>query len=146
MKPTPRFPQSYENVPVREALDELAAEPSMAGLDKLLTAVLAGGLVIDVTGSTPETGTHVRTIATTDGRPVLPLFTSMKALENAVGQALGAGTQVQATIIPGRDALSLIGTADFVAVQFNPGAQAQVIAREHVETALAGGHPGAAAS
>jgi len=141
MRPTPRFPQTYENLPVRNALDELAATPSMEGLDRLLTAALAGGLVIDVTGSTPETGTHVRTIATTDGRPVLPLFTSMKALENAVGQALGPGTQVQATIVPGRDALSLIGTADFVAVQFNPGGHAQVIAREHIETALAGEPP-----
>lgn len=139
MKSTPRFPQSYENLPVRRALDELVADPSMERLDAVLTAALKGGLVIDVTGSTPETGTRLRTLPTTDGKPVLPLFTSMKALENAVGQAVGAGTQVQAAIIPGRDALSLINTADFVAVQFNPGAQAQVVARSHVETALSGG-------
>ena len=135
VKPRPAFPKSYENVPVRHALEKLAAAPSMAALDELLTASVKGALVVDVTGSTPETGTRVRTISSTDGRPVLPLFTSMRELETAVGQA-EAGAAVQAIIIPGREALDLIATADFIAVQFNPGSHAQVVAREHVEAAL----------
>lgn len=136
MRPAPRFPQSYENVPVRRALEELALTPSMDALDELLAAAVKGGLVIDVTGSTPETGTHVRTIASTTGEPVLPLFTSMAALKAAVAGAGGTGAQVQATIIPGKEALALIDTAEFVAVQFNPGSHGQVVAREHIERAL----------
>lgn len=135
MKPRPPFPRSYENVAVRRALESLVASPSLEGLDELLTASVKGALVVDVTGSTPGTGTRVRTISSTDGRLVLPLFTSMRELEQAVGTT-DAGAAVQAIVIPAREALELIDTADFVAVQFNPGSQAQVVAREHVEAAL----------
>lgn len=140
VKPRPPFPKSYENTAVRRALESLAAAPSLEGLDELLQASLKGALVVDVTGSSPETGTHVRTIASTDGRPVLPLFTSIRELETAVGKAneeLGVeGSLVQSIIIPAREALELVGTADFIAVQFNPGTHAQVVAREHVEAVL----------
>lgn len=139
----PPFPQSYENVPVREALERLAEEPSREGLDALLDAALRGGLVIDVTGSTAETGTRLRTIASTGGEPVLPLFTSIDRLKDAVqsaqsaGQATGsAGSEVQAVILPAREALELIATADFVAVQFNPGGAGMIVARSHIEEAL----------
>jgi hypothetical protein len=47
-----------------------------------------------------------------------------------------AGTQVQAIVIPAKEALALISTADFVAVQFNPGGTTMVVARSHVESAL----------
>ncbi|MDQ1583989.1 MAG: hypothetical protein QOF36_2043 [Microbacteriaceae bacterium] len=140
MKPAPRFPKSYENVAVRRALESLAAEPSREGLAALLRAALTGGLVVDVTGSTAETGTRIRTIASTNGELVLPLFTSMAALRHAVGAAgsttEAAGSQVQAIVIPAREALALITTAEFVAVQFNPGATTMVVARSHVEGAL----------
>lgn len=139
MKTTPRFPASYVNTAVESALDALAAAPGEKTLTALLAAAQKGGLVLDVTGSTPETGTHVRTIASTDGRPVLPLFTSMEQLKTAVGQAsVGAGTAVQAAIVPAAQALRLIASDDFVAVQFNPGDAAQVVARAHVEAALDG--------
>ncbi len=138
MRAGPRFPQSYENVPVRKALEAIAAEPTREALDALLTAATKGGLVVDVTGSTAETGTRVRTVASTDGQPVLPLFTSMNALRDAVGAAVGKGTQVQAVILPALDALALIETDDFVAVQFNPGTITMVVARSHIESALSG--------
>jgi hypothetical protein len=96
---------------------------------------MKGALVVDVTGSTPETGARARTISSTDGQLVLPLFTSMRELETAVAQS-EAGAAVQAIIIPGREALELIATAAFAAVQFNPGSHGQVVAREHVEAAL----------
>ena len=133
-----RFPQSYENVPVRKALDAINAEPTRESLDALLDAALTGGLVVDVTGSTQESGTRIRTIASTAGETVLPLFTSMKALRDAVGAAVTKGVKVQAIIIPARDALALIETADFVAVQFNPGTNTMVVARSHIESALSG--------
>lgn len=141
---SPRFPAGYQNVPVRAALDALASEPSMDGLDALLKASVRGGLAVDVTGSTPETGTRIRTIVSTDGEPVLPLFTSIDEVKLAVASALDAAASagerdqvaVQAAILPARDALALIGSDEFVAVQFDPGSTAQVIMRTHIETAL----------
>ncbi|MHA7984692.1 SseB family protein [Rathayibacter sp. CAU 1779] len=135
MKPRPPFPKTYENTAVRRALESLAASPSLEGLEELMAASVKGALVVDVTGSTQESGTRVRTIESTDGRLVLPLFTSMRELETAVGET-DAGTAVQAIVIPAREALALITTADFAAVQFNPGSHGQVVAREHVEAVL----------
>lgn len=131
------WPQSYENAPVRKALAAIAAEPTLENLDALLAAATKGGLVVDVTGSTPQ-DTRLRTISSTTGEAVLPLFTSMNALRAAVAQgAEGEGARVQAVIVPALEALAFIRTADFVAVQFDPGAaQTMVVARSHIESAL----------
>jgi len=131
------WPQSYENTPVRNALVAIAAEPTLENLDALLAAATKGGLVVDVTGSTPQ-DTRLRTISSTTGEAVLPLFTSMNALRAAVAQtADGEGARVQAVIVPALEALGFIRTADFVAVQFDPGAeQTMVVARSHIESAL----------
>ena len=131
------WPQSYENTPVRKALAAIAAEPTLENLDALLAAATKGGLVVDVTGSTPQ-DTRLRTISSTTGEAVLPLFTSMNALRAAVAQtAEGEGARVQAVIVPALEALGFIRTADFVAVQFDPGAeQTMVVARSHIESAL----------
>jgi hypothetical protein len=136
-QPRPRFPQSYENSSVRKALAAIAAEPSRENLDALLAAATTGGLVVDVTGSTPQ-DTRLRTISSTTGEAVLPLFSSMKALRAAVAQtAEGDGARVQAVIVPAQEALGFIRTADFVAVQFDPGAEhTMVVARSHIESAL----------
>ena len=136
-RPAPRFPQSYENAPVRAALAAISAEPTLENLEALLAAAVKGGLVVDVTGSTPQ-DTRLRTISSTTGEAVLPLFTSMKALRAAVAQtAEGEGTRVQAVIVPATEALGFIRTADFVAVQFDPGAEhTMVVARSHIESAL----------
>ncbi len=133
----PRFPQSYENAPARKALVALAAQPTRENLDALLAAAAGGGLVVDVTGSTAGE-TTLRTITSTDGEPVLPLFTSLKALRTAVGGSGAAkGTRVQAVVVPARDALGYIHSAPFVAVQFDPGsAHTMVVARSHIESAL----------
>jgi hypothetical protein len=46
---------------------------------------------------------------------------------------------VQAVVVPAAEALGYISTADFVAVQFDPGnEQTMVVARSHVEAALSG--------
>ena len=134
--PHGRFPQSYENGPVRQALAAIAAEPTMEHLDALLAAATKGGLVVDVTGSSADE-VRLRTISSTTGEAVLPLFTSMKALRTAVGAASGTGTRVQAIVVPAVEALGYIRTADFVAVQFDPGAaHTMVVARSHIESAL----------
>lgn len=133
----PRFPQSYENRRVREALGAIVAEPTLENLRALLAAATTGGLVVDVTGSTPEE-TRLRTISATTGEPVLPLFTSMNALRSAVAQtADGEGATVQAVIVPATEALGFIRTAGFAAVQFDPGAEhTMIVARSHIESAL----------
>lgn len=134
--PAGRFPQSYENGPVRKALVAIAAEPTLQSLDALLAAATKGGLVVDVTGSDPGE-VRLRTIQSTAGEPVLPLFTSMKALRNAVGAAGSKGARVQAVIVPAVEALGYVSSADFVAVQFDPGAaHTMVVARSHIESAL----------
>ena len=138
MKAGGRFPHSYENVALRKALVAINAEPTLEALNALLDAALTGGLVVDITGSTEASGTRIRTIASTTGEPVLPLFTSMKALRDAVGASAKKGTQVQAIILPSREALALIETADFIAIQFNPGTNTMVVARSHIESALSG--------
>lgn len=134
--PSGRFSQSYENGPVRTALTDIATEPTLANLEALLDAATQGGLVVDVTGSSPGE-VRLRTIQSTAGEPVLPLFTSMKALRNAVGAAGSTRTRVQAVIVPAAEALGYIHNADFVAVQFDPGAaHTLVVARSHIESAL----------
>lgn len=131
-----RFPQSYENSPVRSALVAIAAEPTRENLDALLAAAVRGGLVVDVTGSGAD-DVRLRTISSTTGEPVLPVFTSMKTLRIAVGGAGAAGRRVQAVIVPAREALGYLSTAEFVAVQFDPGApHTMVVARSHIEAAL----------
>jgi hypothetical protein len=131
----PRFPQSYENKPLVSALDKLIAAPSEATLAALLEAALRGGITVDVTGSAPD-DLRVRTIQTTDGRQVLPLFSSMKELKATVDAAGARGAKVNGIIVPGRQALGFIETADFVAVQFNPRMPGGIVAREHIERVL----------
>ncbi len=136
----PAFPSSYRNAALESAIAALLAEPTMDGFAGVLAAAGSGGLVVDVTGSPSATETRVRTIESTAGEPVLPLFTSMKALQEAAGAAAAAsgapGARIQAIVIPAREALALIRTAEFVAVQFNPGPGGVVVAREHIEGVL----------
>ncbi|MFC4244079.1 SseB family protein [Gryllotalpicola reticulitermitis] len=132
----PRFPASYENRALVAALEQLVAAPGEDTLAALLEAAVGGGLTVDVTGSTPK-DLHVRTIKTTDGREVLPLFSSMKELKATVGAAGQRGLRVNGIIVPGREALGFVNTADFVAVQFNPRMPGGIVAREHIDRTLA---------
>ncbi|MDO9397951.1 MAG: SseB family protein [Herbiconiux sp.] len=127
----PTFPKSYSNRALRKALETFRALPNRTTLDALLAAMRTGGLVVDITGTTDAADPKVRTILSTDGELVLPLFTSIAELRLAVPEELRAGTQ--AMIVPARDALALIGTAEFVAVQFDVGSIGQVVKREFVE-------------
>jgi hypothetical protein len=133
----PAFPQSYENRAAAVALDRLIESPGEATLGALLDAALRGGLTVDVTGSPSAKDLRLRTLQTTDGQQVLPLFTSMKELKATADAAGLGGTKVNGIIVPGRQALGFIETADFVAVQFNPRLAGGIVAREHVLRALA---------
>ncbi|NQX29171.1 SseB family protein [Microbacteriaceae bacterium VKM Ac-2854] len=130
----PQRPASYANAQARSALEALVAAPTVDLVDALLAACLAGSLVVDVTGSTPEAEPRVRTVTSTNGQLVLPLFTSTDEVRLAVPRAQHA--RVQSLVLPGRDAFELIRSAEFIAVQLDPGSIAQVIARSFIENAL----------
>jgi hypothetical protein len=60
----------------------------------------------------------------------------MKELKATVDAAGARGAKVNGIIVPGRQALGFIETADFVAVQFNPRVPGGIVAREHIERVL----------
>jgi PAS domain-containing protein len=127
---TPAYPKSYANRPLRKALENLRALPNRTTLDALLGAMRTGGLVVDISGTTDAANPQVRTILSTTGELVLPLFTSLSELRLAVPPA--DRPSVKALMLPAPDALALIETADFVAVQFDPGSLAQIVKRAYV--------------
>jgi hypothetical protein len=126
----PAFPKSYSNRPLRKALETFSALPNRTTLDALLAAMRTGGLVVDITGSTDATDPQLRTILSTTGELVLPLFTSVAELRLAV--PVEQRPTAQAMILPAKEALALVSTADFVAVQFDVASLAQVVKREFV--------------
>ncbi|MFB2557114.1 SseB family protein [Herbiconiux liangxiaofengii] len=126
----PAFPKSYSNRPLRKALETFAALPNRTTLDALLKAMRSGGLVVDITGTTDAADPQLRTLLSTSGEPVLPLFTSIAELRLAVPEEQRAAAQ--AMILPAAEALALVTTADFVAVQFDAGSLAQVVKRDLV--------------
>ncbi|WP_066039931.1 SseB family protein [Herbiconiux solani] len=126
----PAFPKTYANRPLRKALESFGALPTRATLDALLAAMRTGGLVVDITGTTDPADPQLRTVLSTEGELILPLFTSLTELRLAVPVAERPG--VKALIIPAADALAFIETADFVAVQFDPGSLGQIVKREFV--------------
>ena len=130
----PAFPKSYSNRPLRAALVAFAEHPDESTLEALLAAMTVGGLVIDLTGTTDAGDPQARTILSTDGQQILPLFTSVTELRAAVPPA--ARKAVRATILPAASALRLIESADIVAVQFDAGTLAQLVTRPFVERAL----------
>ncbi|WP_440709185.1 SseB family protein [Herbiconiux sp. YIM B11900] len=127
---TPAFPKSYSNRPLRKALETFGRLPNRSTLDALLKAMRTGGLVVDITGTTDAADPQVRTLLSTTGELVLPLFTSLAELRLAVPEADRAGTKAMFLAAP--QALALVETADFVAVQFDAGSLAQVVKREFV--------------
>ena len=77
----------YANDGARHALDAFHATPDYAHLAALLTALRDDYLVVDVTGTRTggggKKGARVRTIRSTTGQLVLPIFTSMAELRAA---------------------------------------------------------------
>ena len=123
----------YTNEAVRAAITALQADPDYSRLAAFLLSLREGYLVVDVTGTAKKKATHIRTIRSTSGQLVLPLFTSMQELRLAVpkGKAEGA----KGAIMPVGEALRLIRSSPFVAAQFDVGSSALVVLRKYVELA-----------
>jgi hypothetical protein len=121
---------------LEEAVAGVLKAPGEDTLAVLLHAMVNGGITLDVTGSEGPHDLHVRTISSTDDRPVLPLFTSVARIQAAVASGPLAGSTISALTIPARDALLLIRTDDFAAVQFNPISQGLTVSRAHIESVL----------
>lgn len=143
MAETPSIPEEvhadYANEAVRTALRELQAEPDYAHLAAFLLALREGYLIVDVTGAaSKKKGTRFRTIRSTKGQLVLPIFTSMDELR-AIAPA-GRRDQLRGAVMPALEALALIGTDRFVAAEFDKASASLVILRKYI-TLAAGDEP-----
>lgn len=128
----------FENVEVALALTKLQQNAGYAELAALLNALREGYLVVDVTGTTSKKkGTRARTIRSTTGKMVLPIFTSMQQLRAAVSQgAKGRKVEPQGAIMPAQEALALIRSGPIVAIELDPAGAKQVLLRKFVELVL----------
>lgn len=134
----------YANETAEQALADFTETPDWEHLAAFLNAVGEGYLVVDVTGSggaggsgagrgsknSRKKGTRIRTIRSTKGQLVLPLFTSMAALRNATA---GQNDKARGAVMPAREALKLIHSDRFVAAEFNPSQDKLVILRKYVD-------------
>ncbi len=124
----------YENTEVAQALARLQLQGDYPALADFLTALRHGYLVVDVTGwqgKKQRKRPRVRTLRTARGQAVLPIFTSMQQLRQAVTAAAPKGA-----IMPAARALELIRTGPFVAAEFNPGTAKQIVLRKFIELVL----------
>lgn len=128
------FDSSYVNEGVQQSIHDLQAQPDQVRLDALLAALPQGFLVVDVTTPGKKKGTRVRTLRATTGGLVLPLFTSLDELKLAVPAK--ERDRVRGAFMPARDALALVRSDRFVAVQLDVGSSALVIQRSYIEGIL----------
>ena len=124
----------YANSGVRAALDALQATPDNEHLAAFLSSLREGFLVVDVTGTPKKKSTRIRTIRSTRGQLLLPLFTSISEVRLAVPKA--QAEQVKGAIMPIAEALRLIHSDRFVAAQFDAGSAALVVLRKYIELVL----------
>lgn len=124
----------YANTRVRDAMVALQEQPDYERLAAFLDALREGFLVADVTGTAKKKATHIRTIRSTTGQLVLPLFTSMAELRLAMPK--GRADQAKGALMPASEALRLIRTKPFIAAQFDTGSAAFVVRRKYVELVL----------
>lgn len=129
-----RLTADYENTKVREAILALQADADYERLTTFLAALREGSLVADVTGTRKKKSTHVRTIRSTKGQLLLPLFTSMHQLRLA--HPADRRGEAKGVIMPALEALRLIRSSPFVAVQFDAGSTALVVLRKYIELVL----------
>ncbi len=124
----------YANEQVREALRALQQTPDYEHLAAFLEALREGYLVVDVTGtSSKRKGPRVRTIRSTKGQLVLPIFTSMDELRAIV--PADRRDQLKGAVMPAREALALISSDRFVAAEFDKASAALVVLRKYVSLA-----------
>ncbi|WP_449278793.1 SseB family protein [Leucobacter sp. GX24907] len=131
----------YANTAVQTALHELQSAPDYERLAALLNALREGYLIADVTGTSAKRqrqrgkGPRVRTIRSTKGQLVLPLFTSMEGLRAAAGST--NPDDVRGVVMPAREALALIASDRFVAAELDKGSpDSLVMLRKYVTLAV----------
>ncbi|MBL3688232.1 SseB family protein [Leucobacter zeae] len=148
MAATPQIPEDvhadYANAAARSALHALQATPDYEHLAAFLEALREGYLVVDVSGASgKKQGHRIRTIRSTRGQLVLPLFTSMGELRAVV--PADRRDQLKGAVMPAREALALISSDRFVAAEFDKASASLVVLRKYVSLA-AGDEPITAAS
>ena len=142
---TPQDAVNYANAEAETALAALQGTPDYAHLAAFLNALRDEYLVVDVTGSAHTSGTkkhrrgrsagatRIRTLRSTTGQLVLPLFTSMAELRLA---ASGNPDETRGAIMPAREAIALIESDRFVAAEVNPASAKLVMLRKYLKLAL----------
>lgn len=124
----------YVNEGAEQALRLFQETPDYPHLAEFLTALRNGHLVVDVSGtSSKKKGPRIRTIRSTKGQLVLPLFTSMSELRETVPTE--RRTEVRGAVVPAREALALISSDRFVAAEFNKSSASLVLLRKYVSLA-----------
>lgn len=126
----------YVNEGARDALAAFQATPDYEHLAVFLNALREGYLVVDVTGEPSKKkkkGPRIRTIRSTRGQLVLPLFTSMDELRAVVPAE--RRHLMRGAVMPARDALALISADRFVAAEFNKSSASLVLLRKYVSLA-----------
>lgn len=124
----------YTNCAVRDAITALQGSPDYEHLAEFLTALRSGYLFADVTGTQKQSTVRARTIRSTKGELLLVLFTSMSEVRAAYPS--GRRDQVKGAMMPAREALALIRTSPFVAIQFDVASSALVVLRKYIELVL----------
>ncbi|WGD37392.1 SseB family protein [Lysinibacter sp. HNR] len=125
----------YSNDAVRAALDALLAAPDYNTLSTFLLSLREGFLVVDASGSAQGKKSHrVRTLRSTKGQLILPIFTSMAELRLAVPTA--ERNTVRGIVLPATNALALIQADKFAAVQFDAGSAQFVVLRKFITRVL----------
>lgn len=130
----PEVHPDYVNEGAEQALKAFQATPDYEHLAAFLLSLREGHLVVDVSGtSSKKKGPRIRTIRSTKGQLVLPLFTSMQELRTTVPANRRA--EVRGAVVPGREALALISSDRFVAAEFDKSSAALVLLRKYVSLA-----------
>lgn len=126
--------KDYENTAAREALTAFHATPDYEHLAALLNSFREGYLVADVSGTGGKRrGPRVRTIRSTRGQLVLPLFTSLAELRALTPEH--KRSEVKGAVLPARDALGLIHSDRFVAAEFDKSSASLVLLRKYITLA-----------
>lgn len=124
----------YANTEVRDRMLTLQHTPDYEHLAAFLMSLREGYLIVDVTGTGKKRSARIRTIRSTTGQLLLPLFTSMEELRAAVPAKKAA--VAKGAMLPAREALGMIRSSAFVAAQFDAGSAAFVVLRKFIELAL----------
>lgn len=143
--PTAELPDDisadYVNEDIEAALASLREAPNYDRLSLFLNTLRDGYLFVDVTGA-PKTGkkagVRIRTTRSTKGQLLLPLFTSMDQLRQAVSSSGRKTGNPKGVLTPSVEALRMIHTDRFIAAQLNPGPSELVVLRKYLDRVIDG--------